>query len=483
MRQFFYSIILVFTVMLQACGMGKVARPIGNLFSKENTTYRIKKPYDLGGAKLTIPKNCTLVFTKEGRLYNGDIEGNNTKLKGDSKSIGVRLSGTWNVKQFADEWFDDSKLTDREILDNINALQSDELTQVITLNKKEYKFPIEEKNGYGINMSSNTTLYLNSTLKLETRDLTTYNIIFVKDKKNVKIVGGKIIGDVVAHSDYYEGKSEWGTGVDIGNSTNVTLEDMYITLCWGDGVYVGGGAEKKVGIYDYASKNVKLKNVICDNNRRQGISITHVDGFLAENCQFINTGVRKKVSPAAGVDIEPNLNKGRNQSCRNMTFKKCVMKGNRGKVFTIYMSVTEGDVNNIENIYLYDCDIEGRISLCSPSIEIEKCRIDALLTVRTYQSPVKVRFTDCVIKSDNVAFDMEPKKEVKPKYDVTFKDCDLTIRRIKDALPALQGDNNIRVTFDNTNIAMPKSLSKQITSNKPALDKNLKLVKSGVNYE
>ena len=483
MRRLIYSLILVFTVLLQACGMGKVARPIGNLFPKENTTYRIKKAYDLGGAKLIVPKNCALVFSKEGRLYNGEIEGNNTKLMSDSKSIGVRLSGTWYVNNISDEWFDDDCLSDREILDNINVMQSDDLTQVITLNKKEYTFPIEEKNGYGINMSSNTTLNLNSTLRLETRDLTTYNIIFVKDKQNVKIVGGKIIGDVVAHSDYYEGKSEWGTGVDIGNSSNVTLEDIYITLCWGDGVYVGGGAEKSVGIYDYATKNVRLKNVICDNNRRQGISITHVDGFVAENCQFINTGVRKKVSPAAGVDIEPNLNKGRNQSCRNMTFKKCVMKGNRGKVFTINMSVTEGDVNNIENIYLYDCDIEGRVSLCSPSIEIEKCRIDAMLTVRTYQSPVNVRFIDCVIKSDNVTFDMVPKREETPKYHVTFKDCDLTIKKIKDALPALQGDNNIRVTFDNTRIAMPKGLSRQIMNNKSALEKKLQLVQSGVNYE
>lgn len=483
MRQFIYSLVLVFTVMLQACGMGKVARPIRNLFPKENTTYRIKQAYDLGGGKLTVPNNCTLFFSKEGRLYNGEIEGNNTKLKSEAKSIGVRLSGTWSVNKISDEWFDDSKLTDREILDNINVLQSDELTQVIVMNKKEYKFPIEEKNGYGINMSSNTTLNLNSTLKLETRNLPSYNIIFVKDKKNVKIVGGRIIGDVVSHSDFYEGKSEWGTGVDIGNSSSVTLENMYITFCWGDGIYVGGGAENSVGLYDYASKNIRLKNVICDNNRRQGVSITHVDGFIADNCQFINTGVRKKVSPAAGVDIEPNLSKGRNQSCRNMTFKKCVIKGNKGKAFTIYMSVTEGDVNNIENIYLYDCDIEGRISLCSPSIEIEKCRIDALLTVRTYQSPVNVRFTDCVIKSDNVTFDMEPKIEVTPKYDVTFKDCDLTIKKIKDALPALQGDNNIRVTFDNTKIAMPKGLSKQIAKNKTALEKKLKLLESGVKYE
>lgn len=466
--------------------MGKRSSlPLSSLVTKPNTTYRIDKEYSLDGEKFEIPSNCTFIFTKNGRLNEGELIGNETKIRCEKNSLGVKLSGSWCVDTIRDEWFNSFILNDNDIIYSINALQCDTITQTITLKKPRYHFLIEGENGSGLVLSSNTILdFKGTTLKLKTNNLTSYNIINIKGKKNIVVKGGKIVGDVVSHSDLYEGKSEWGTGVNIENSDSVSITDLYITHCWGDGIYIGGGAERAIGQYEKASKNIVLKNVICDDNRRQGISITHVDGLLADHCSFINTGVTKKVSPAAGVDIEPNLSKGRNQSCRDMNFVSCVMKGNKGKVFTIYHSLTLGGVNNVENIKIYDCDIDGRISFCSPSIAVEKSRINALLTIRTYGSPAEVTFKDCQIKSDNVNIDMVPTLEtVTPSYDVTFQKCDVSIKKIKDALPAMSSDNRIRIQFIDSEISMPKGLSKQIIQNQTGFDAKVTLNASNVIYK
>ena len=480
---------VILVAVLVNCSVEAIGRRnslyLNSFITKPNATYIIDKEYSLGGERFEMPQNCTIVFRNKGRLRDGELVGKETMIRCERNSLGIILSGTWRVDSIKDEWFDANMLNDNEILNNINTLQCDTIEQTITLRKPLYYFQIEDEKGSGLVLSSNTVLdFQGSTLRLKTNNLASYNIISIKGKKNITVKGGKIVGDVVAHSNAFDEKSEWGNGVTIENSEKISITDLHITHCWGDGIYVGGGAEKEIGRYDRASKSVVLKNVICDDNRRQGISITHVDGLLADHCSFINTGVTKKVSPAAGVDVEPNLSKGRNQSCRNMRFESCVMRGNKGKAFTIYQSLTLDGVNNVENIYIFDCDIEGRITFCCPGIAVEESRINALLTIRTYGSPVGVTFKDCQITSDNVKIDMAPKLEnVIPSYDVTFQDCDVKIKKIKDALPAIAGDNRIRIEFVNSEVSMPKGLSKQIKQNQTGFDAKVTMKASNVTYK
>lgn len=484
MRRFTYSLICVFAVLFHACGMSKTVKPVGNLFPKENTTYRINKTYDLGGQKLLIPKNCTLVFSDGGKLYNGEVEGNGTRIKCDKGGIGVRMSGSWIVSKIMDDWFDDSKLTDREILDNINALQSDEQSQVIILNKREYRFPIEEEYGFGLDLKSNTTLNLNTILRLETRNLKSYSIILVKDKHNVSINSGKIIGDLKEHSNLFLGNSEWGMGLNIDNSQRVTVNNMYITLCWGDGVYVGGGKEDAIGKYDNASKGITLRTVVCDNNRRQGLSITHVDEFFAENCSFINTGKTKSTKPASGVDIEPNIDRNRNQSCRNIRLQSCVLTGNKEKSFSMFGNLCVEGVNNIEDITLNDCDLDGWVIFASPDIRFEKCRINAAVSARSYGSSVKAVFTDCILNSEFTSVTIKPNLENAPSdFDISFLDCHIFVNDLRYMLPLLTEKNGLSIKFEKTEVILSKSATKQINRHKAPLDMNIRKVESKVIYE
>lgn len=71
-----------------------------------NTIYIIQYDYDLNGAAITIPENCTLDF-QGGSLANGVINGSNTEITAHFKCIfnDVQLSGTYANKKWLVEWF------------------------------------------------------------------------------------------------------------------------------------------------------------------------------------------------------------------------------------------------------------------------------------------------------------------------------------------------------------------------------------------
>ena len=124
-----------------------------------------------------------------------------------------------------------------------------------------------------------------------------YYIIFnLTDVKIVVISGGTLIGERFEHSGT---TGQFGYGVAICNGTNgITISNMTIKEFWGDGIFIGSGPTP--------ARNVLIDNVVCDNNRRQGMSITSADNVMVNNCVFKNTN---GTAPEAGIDIEPYDNK------------------------------------------------------------------------------------------------------------------------------------------------------------------------------
>src|SRR5690606_22800228 len=91
---------------------------------------------------------------------------------------------------------------------------------------------------------------------------------------------------------------EWGMGIGIRGSKNISIFFSDIKDCWGDGIYIG-----KMNSRD--SENIVIHNSRIDNCRRNGISITsarnvNVSGALISN---ING-----TPPMYGIDIEANNN-------------------------------------------------------------------------------------------------------------------------------------------------------------------------------
>ena len=64
---------------------------------------------------------------------------------------------------------------------------------------------------------------------------------------------------------------------------NIQLENLTITKCWGDGINLNNST----GSAGSDNENVFINNCICDNNRRQGMSIESVKNMLVQNSKFI----------------------------------------------------------------------------------------------------------------------------------------------------------------------------------------------------
>ena len=168
-----------------------------------------------------------------------------------------------------------------------------------------------------INLPSNLTFQLSprATLKAIPNSSPGYSVLKIYNRQNVTVTGGTIQGERGLHTGT---TGEWGMGVDIRSSMNVTIRDVIAKDCWGDGFYIG----KVTGSKDECH-NVKLQNCIADNNRRQGCSVVSLIGGFIEECLFSNTN---GTAPEAGLDIETNPT----NIIRNINVSNCIFSGNIG---------------------------------------------------------------------------------------------------------------------------------------------------------
>ena len=140
----------------------------------------------------------------------------------------------------------------------------------------------------------NLNLAANASLRAKPTSSGNNAVVKISNVSNVTLAGGSIIGDRSAHLG---ASGEWGMGIKITGSNNIHIIDVSISDCWGDGIYVSGSSQKSY------SENTLIERVMCDNNRRQGLSIISVKGMTVKDSDFINTN---GANPQSGIDIEPN---------------------------------------------------------------------------------------------------------------------------------------------------------------------------------
>jgi hypothetical protein len=108
---------------------------------------------------------------------------------------------------------------------------------------------------------------------------------------------------------------EWRMGINIGTVSNFQIEGLAIKDTGGDGIYVGASQ----GAY---SQDVLIKDVVLDNNYRQGISVISARNLTIDNAVIINTN---GTAPQAGIDFEPNYS---DQVLQNITVKNSIINTN-----------------------------------------------------------------------------------------------------------------------------------------------------------
>lgn len=176
-----------------------------------------------------------------------------------------------------------------------------------------------------IRLKDNMTLRLDpaAILKAKPNSSPNYAILLAKGVSDLNVVGGTLEGERNEHTVVDpQHPGEWGMGLQIGNSQRVVVDGVTAKECWGDGFYVGT-----------TSRQVTLCNVIADHNRRQGMSVTSVDGLVVRDSTFKNTTSYTDGGAfwcGAGVDIEPNLD----ETVSDVSFTGCAFTENAGAGLT-----------------------------------------------------------------------------------------------------------------------------------------------------
>lgn len=183
----------------------------------------------------------------------------------------------------------------------------------------------------GIYMHSNQKLIMSSSALLMAIENSSggYQIININACENVTVTGGQIIGDRQKHT----GKGgESGHGIQIWGSKNVTVKNVDVSQCWGDGIYLGWSNGMD-------SDGVTIEDCVLHHNRRSNLSITEAKNITIKNCAF---NYASGADPQYGINIEPNHGK----SCSNITISNSTFKGNAHGTIQILGQVG-GKISNV----------------------------------------------------------------------------------------------------------------------------------------
>ncbi|MDF2651973.1 MAG: hypothetical protein K0Q73_7778 [Paenibacillus sp.] len=184
----------------------------------------------------------------------------------------------------------------------------------------------------GINVKDDTTIVIHrhATLKARPTEKGLFQIINIYGRKHVTVKGG---GNIIGERDEHLGTTgEWGMGISVRGSDRVTIQDLYIANCWGDGALISA-------LGDQSSSNVIVQNVHFYNNRRQGVSVAGANDVVLSHCIFEKTN---GVNPQSGVDIEPDAS----HEASRIRIASCLFKDNAKQA--LILNGMHGPIRDIE---------------------------------------------------------------------------------------------------------------------------------------
>jgi hypothetical protein len=137
-----------------------------------------------------------------------------------------------------------------------------------------------------INMISNMTLILdeNTILKKEANNNQIYSILNFGNVDNAGITGGKLIGDRDSHnySKPNDGLStnthEWGNAIQTKGSSNITIDNVYMSGSTGDGIELGASTVTGSKITQFEKGSIDDKgNLINQNGKIRTVGRTQTN--------------------------------------------------------------------------------------------------------------------------------------------------------------------------------------------------------------
>ncbi len=193
-------------------------------------------------------------------------------------------------------------------------------------------------------------------------------------------------------------KAEWRMTLSIRGSKNVAVSGLTLKDSGGDGIYVDGSKELR------HSENVFLRDIVCENHYRQGISVISAENLIVENCTFSNTW---GTPPSSGLDIEPDLP---DQRIKNVRFSGCKFVDNAGDGIEIFLAHTTSETEDV-TIRFDNCYISSRHG---SGIRVSKIRDDG--------PKGHIEFNNCTVEN-TISFGIKVQEKSVNGARVTFTDC------------------------------------------------------------
>lgn len=221
-----------------------------------------------------------------------------------------------------------------------SAIDSLDNGGTVFIPKGDYSIRVGNGAGFGIVLKSNIKLLLDSQAIIKlipTSQEVYYGIFIPRDSENVIVSGGQIFGEREHHIGT---TGEWGFGILCRASKNVIIENIKIKDCWGDGIDITSSGETD----DKKSKDVIIRNVVCENNRRNNLTLGGVEHIVIEHSKFVSAN---GTAPEAGIDIEPD---NANRFNKDVTIFNCVIDNN--KAYGVLCTSFESNNITIKESYI-----------------------------------------------------------------------------------------------------------------------------------
>ena len=135
---------------------------------------------------------------------------------------------------------------------------------------------------------------------------------------------------------------EWRHAINLLSATDVTIENLTLADSGGDGIYIGANPST------VPCRNIVIRNCVCDNNNRQGISVISADRLLIERTVMKNT---RGTAPRSGIDFEPNTSR---QVLKKIVMRDCLTENNAGAGYELYAG-SLGRISEPIDIMLDNC--------------------------------------------------------------------------------------------------------------------------------
>jgi len=292
----------------------------------------------------------------------------------------------------------------------------------------------------GLSVPSDTFLIgaVDVTFKATASSDTHYELVNFKDISNSGIKGINIIGDRKIHTG---STGEWGMGIQIYDSSDIYIERVKVSDCWGDGIYLGSTSDAS---QNKNNTNIHIEDVTLYNNRRQGISVISVNGLWVTNSTIQSTN---GTPPAAGIDFEPNSEHhtlknifvDNLQSWNNESSAILIVTGNLGnqEISITLDNITSQSDNCLLEIHSPAPLLSGFISLSNSTAKNTTTRGGVIISDWN---------SDCIFTIDNIKFQNLNTELGQP----TNVRCAVNLRVIDDTLPRYRNVNISNIKVDNT---------------------------------